>query len=106
MKRIYIAGPISGMPQYNRPAFKHAKGILRAYGYQPVSPLDLVPEDEPEQPYLYYIKQGLELLDSCQAALFLPGWRRSPGARIERIFARREGKDIYELRENDTIKAV
>lgn len=106
MKRIYIAGPISGMPQYNRKAFEHAKGILKAGGYIPVSPLDFVPEGEEEKPYVHYIKQGLDLLDSCQAALFLPGWRRSPGARIERIFARREGKAIYQLTENDTLKAV
>lgn len=98
MKRIYIAGPISGLPQQNRPAFDKAKGLVRLSGFFPVSPLDLVGPDEPEHEYVYYIKQGLDLLDSCECALFLDGWRKSYGARIERLFARREGKELYEFR--------
>ncbi len=38
---IYIAGPMSGYPQYNFPAFDEARDELRENGWQVVSPADM-----------------------------------------------------------------
>lgn len=41
MTRLYIAGPMSGLPQFNFPAFYAAAEALRAQGYDVVSPAEL-----------------------------------------------------------------
>jgi len=43
--RYYIAGPMSGIPAFNFPAFHAAAAALRAAGYDVVSPAETDPED-------------------------------------------------------------
>ena len=38
MKRIYVAGPMSGLPAFNFPAFHEAAADLRACGFDVVNP--------------------------------------------------------------------
>ena len=39
--RVYIAGPMTGIPQYNFPEFDRVATLLRAMGYDVVSPAEL-----------------------------------------------------------------
>jgi hypothetical protein len=43
--KVYIAGPMTGVPQFNVPLFDHVARQLRAQGYDVVSPAEL---DSPE----------------------------------------------------------
>lgn len=43
--RYYIAGPMSGIPQFNFPLFHAAAAALRAQGFDIVSPAETDPED-------------------------------------------------------------
>lgn len=45
MTRLYIAGPMSGLPQFNFPAFHAAAIALRAAGYAIISPAETDPDD-------------------------------------------------------------
>lgn len=92
--RVYISGPISGYADLNRPAFEEAKSFLEKIGYDAVSPLDSVKDDSPQKSYVEYMVDGLRLLDGCDAIFMLSGWRFSPGARMELLFAVREKKEI------------
>ena len=71
MKKVYIAGPITGVEGY-KDRFERAEEILLEAGYQPASPIaqGLV------EGYTYrdYINRGLRILEECDAiCLFRAG---------------------------------
>ena len=114
--RVYIAGPMRGIPQYNAPAFREAKIELTKLNLEPVSPLDLDEEQGfdfdldrgADYDWSQWPAQSLDLHDtirrdvdavlSCDAIVMLPGWETSKGARAEMGIAVWAGKFIYTLR--------
>ena len=92
MKRIYIAGPMTGLLDLNFPAFNRAAAILRAAGYVAVNPAEINPD--PAAKWQDCMFRDLAELDTCDAILMLHGWEKSPGAQIERLWAQRTGKTI------------
>lgn len=90
---IYIAGPMTGYPEFNYPAFAAAAADLRARGFEVVSPTevsdDVAPDDyTTERPYGWYLRRSLRLLLDCDEVYLLPGWEGSTGARLEVEVAR------------------
>jgi hypothetical protein len=81
MKRIYIAGPCTGLPDLNYPAFNAEAARLRALGYQVESPAD-----NPAPPcgtWAGYMRLSIPQLLTCDFVATLPGWVKSRGATIE-----------------------
>lgn len=86
---VYLSGPMSGLPDYNRPAFYAAAARLRAMGYEVVSPAE-----QPERPsWDEYMRHDIALMMGCRSIVMLPGWWQSRGARIEFDIA--EGLRFY-----------
>ncbi|WP_104164732.1 DUF4406 domain-containing protein [Arthrobacter sp. SX1312] len=80
---VYIAGPMSGLPDFNYPAFHEAEKQLQAAGYRTLNPAR-----NPEQSsWEGYMRAGLRQLLHADAIALLPGWERSPGANIEKQLA-------------------
>jgi len=108
--RLYICGPMRGIPFYNAPAFDAAAARLRADGDEPVSPVDidrsdgLVFEDYPlgtealpsgfDLPSL--IRRDLDAIDTCDGLVRLPGWERSTGTAVETAYAAFIGLPVFE----------
>ena len=85
--KIYIAGPMTGLPEFNYPAF-HAKAAeLRAIGHNVKSPAEHdfdvkdFPLREAFADYTNYI------CTQAEAVHMLEGWHKSHGARIEHDLA-------------------
>ncbi|MCG8292272.1 DUF4406 domain-containing protein [Pseudomonas entomophila] len=92
MKRIYISGPMSGLPELNYPAFNAVAELLRAEGFEVENPAE---NPEPEcRTWAGYMRLALVQLSRCEALLLLPGWFDSKGARLELYIARQLGLQV------------
>ena len=89
MTRIYLAGPMSGLPDLNYPAFNAKAAELRAQGHHVENPAENpVPACGSWQGYM---RMAVAQLVTCEVIFLLPGWEKSKGARVERDLARRLG---------------
>ena len=113
-KRYYLAGPMSGIPQFNFPALDTAKASLLAQGYAVVSPAELDDEiarkaalaspDGNMEEYVAetgetwgdFLARDVKLIaDEVDGVILLEGWEESKGARLEAFVARTCGKPVY-----------
>lgn len=104
--RFYLAGPMSGIEDYNAPAFREAARVLRIQGYEVISPVELDDEegfehsaDEQlsEEEYLRFLRRDLirYLTAEVHGIVVLPGWEASRGAALEVHVARELGLPVY-----------
>jgi nucleoside 2-deoxyribosyltransferase len=92
--RVYLAGPMRGLPEFNFPAFDAAAAQLRDAGLEVFSPAEkgLEKHAEANQESLAF-RRAVFLLDTewiCRNAdviALLPGWEKSKGAVAERALA-------------------
>ena len=92
MTRIYIAGPMYGLPASNSPAFHARAAQLRALGYHVENPAENKPGDDWE--WLDYMRAALAQLITCDCVEMLPGWGTSLGATIEYDLAKSLGLPV------------
>lgn len=86
-KRIYLAGPMTGLPMFNQPAFYIAADELREAGWEVINPADNY-GGRTDLPRSSYLLVDIALLLQCEALALLPGWQHSVGARLEYLLAR------------------
>ena len=104
MKRIYIAGPLTGLPiEYlrNCKMMERAAATLIVLGYAPFVPsLDreiFLALDGEEEITVEMIKNySMTWLKMCDAVLLMPGWERSKGTLAEIEEAKRRKIPIYD----------
>jgi len=79
--KLYIAGPMSGLPEYNYPAFYEAEGRLAARGYDTLNPArNPVPNPETWEGYM---RLALAQVIAADGIAYLPGSGESRGAKLE-----------------------
>ena len=96
----YLAGPMTGIPQFNYPLFFRVANALRNTGYKVRSPAEF---DKPEDLEIIlaspdgapgstasvgtwgdFLSHDVKVIaDEVDGIVFLPGWARSRGARLE-----------------------
>jgi hypothetical protein len=94
-KKIYIAGPMTGYPLHNFPAFRDAMTILTNQGHHVISPADL--DDlfgHDENNIDATIRRDFEAVMNVNAVYMLKGWEKSTGARAEHALAVWRGIEI------------
>ena len=94
--RWYVSGPMTGLPDLNRPAFQQAAATVRATGHDAINPVELCPL---HIPWKAAMRMDLAALKTAHGVICLPGWERSRGARIEVWLARRRGLPVWEFRD-------
>ena len=116
--RVYLAGPMTGLPQFNYPAFMSVAAKLRGAGFEVVSPAEM---DDPAtqaaalasldgapgtgsangESWGDFLARDVKLLadDGIEAVIALPGWEKSKGARLETFVASLCGLPVHQIRE-------
>lgn len=112
MKKVYIAGPMKGIPLFNFAAFDDAEDFIeermgceavnpaqidREYGFNPeYLPADhdwnVIPPSAGTREEI--MRRDINALLTCQAIYMLPGWENSAGAKAELHLARWAGLEI------------
>jgi len=94
-KRIYIAGPMTGLAEHNFPAFHAAADRLRQAGWDAVNPAENF-GGRTDLPRESYLRADVALLVGCDAVAMLPGWEDSRGAKLEYLLARELGLPVLD----------
>jgi len=88
--KLYLAGPMRGIPLFNFPAFSEATQNLRALGHEVWSPAEhdvtkdgFNPSTDQPRGMAHYMERDLPEVCRADAVAVLPGWRDSVGARLE-----------------------
>jgi hypothetical protein len=82
--KVYISGPITGMPSNNREAFDDAARRIAALGLEYVNPLELCAHLDPTvATHDDYMAVCLPALRECDQIVVLDGWRGSKGCKYE-----------------------
>lgn len=112
--KVYLAGPMTGIPKFNFPAFLEAAGKLREMGHEVVSPAELDMEDvsntamQSEDGKLSedgttsghtfgdFLARDVKIVaDEVDGVVCLPNWFKSKGARLEVYVALISDKPVY-----------
>jgi len=102
MNIIYIAGPMTGIPDLNFHAFEAAEKKLKELGHIVRSPHRI----KQCCTYEEYLRVDLKLLLTCDTIAMLPGWNKSNGAKKERIVSDAIGNTTFLLDKNYSIKKI
>lgn len=80
---LYVAGPMSGHPENNYPAFNDNTSALRGAGYGVVNPAEFSVPSGVRVHYVDLIREDLRQMLDCHGVAVLDGWWESHGARNE-----------------------
>lgn len=78
---LYVIGPVTGMPDFNRAAFAEARAKLVAAGHSVRTPYDFIPVDATCERAMRLSLHNL--LDNADGIALLDGWYESRGATVE-----------------------
>lgn len=91
--KVYLSGPMSGIPDNNFPAFHEWAARLRAQGYDVVSPAEI----QEAETWELCLRADLREMCNCEAIALMPGWENSKGANLELHVAHRLGMQVIHL---------
>jgi hypothetical protein len=124
--KLYLAGPMRGIPLFNFPAFHYAAADLRALGHEVFNPAEhdnekhgtdisagnlTGDETKAAAEHGFNLREALhaDLTYICQEAegiVMLPGWEKSKGATAERAVAIALGLKVIDWGHGEVTETV
>ena len=102
---VYIAGPMTGRPDFNAEAFKRVETyVVGRYGCNVVNPINLPHVMGFNRSHTDYLIVCMGLVRTSDAIILLPDWEDSVGARVEVVCAINNKKRVYEYVEHRTVQ--
>jgi hypothetical protein len=103
--KLYVAGPMSGLPDDNYPEFNRVTKILRDQGYFVINPAEAFDGDH-TRPRSDYARVDIEALLTVEGVVLLDGWGTSEGACTEVPIGLWLGLDFFYLDSNNRLQAA
>lgn len=99
MTTLYIAGPMTGIRDYNYPAFNQAEKDLRAAGYDTLNPVTSEEHNTTgtTQTWQWYMRHALAMVIEADGIALLSGWENSRGATLEVHVAQSLGLPVTDI---------
>lgn len=91
---VYICGPMTGIKDFNRPAFNITAALLEDGGDVALNPA-VLPSGLSQ---FQYMDICMAMLRSAEAIFLLNGWELSSGAQAEMALAHKLGLKVVEQR--------
>lgn len=89
MMKIYLAGPITGLPNGNKQTFKRIQEELEKKGHKVINPHELFTQDEIEKfKHNDFMRRCIPEVCNADMVVTLPEWMESKGASQEVDIAR------------------
>lgn len=79
---LYLSGPMTGLPEYNYPAFRTASEELRSKGFIVFDPSEVFDGDQSFAKEIY-MREDIKAVLDAHLVVTLDGWEQSSGARLE-----------------------
>jgi hypothetical protein len=101
----YLAGPMSGIPEFNYPAFaEHAKYIREQLKYEVISPAEqgFGSFNPGTTGYEEVLNDCVKLVSLADMLFVMEGWTKSNGARAEVMCAAVYNMPIHYIKESQT----
>ena len=98
-KKVYISGPMTGLPNLNYEAFHKKADVLRKQGYFVANPAEHF-NGRQDLAREVYLKEDVKQLVSCDYITFLEGWKSSKGAVLEYLISLECGIKVLEQEEH------
>lgn len=90
LRSLVLVGPMSGLPDFNYPAFDQAQAVLERAGFKVWSPTAVGRKIGFDQPAKAYLRLSIQQVMKAQGVAYLPD-STSPGSAAELAVARAIG---------------
>lgn len=78
---LYVAGPMTSLPEFNYPAFHQAAADLREAGFVVLNPAE---NERPiDSAWDLFMRDALRMVSDADGIAVLHGWETSRGAQLE-----------------------
>lgn len=121
--KLYLGGPMSGIPQFNYPAFNEAARLLRLRDYEVINPAEM-DDDEVQAESLEsgdghfsadgtvagstwgdFLSADVKIVaDEVDGVVLLDKWWNSRGARTEAFICINVDKPVFEFNGKDAVE--
>lgn len=106
MKKIYLAGPMTGLPKDNYPAFNHVAKQLRSDGHFVYNPAEFKYDKRKHKTFPMreaFAEYCAFLCNEADSVMLLPGWEKSLGVSAELALAKNFDLPVFEYGKGDTL---
>lgn len=91
---VYLSGPMTGLPDYNRAEFNMRAEAFKALGYSVNNPADISVTHGTDKSYEFYFKRALRMMLDADVVYVFGDTTQSRGVEMELQVAKMAGMQV------------